>query len=249
MTLKQYNYDIFAQYYDVMDGSFIPYEKAARKIQDTLKLKNAKILDMACGTGSFTIALRDLGHDVEGMDYSPEMLQQAKHKAPDLRFSQHDMRKPVSGSYDLISCMFNSVGHLTKQEFEVTLRNFHDHTRYIVFDIFNFDFMNKNFRTYKFIDAMYNGPVKIVRFNKNSLDRKKHIMHINQETWFQEQDKPVEIVKGRWDMQIYTRDEIDSLLANTGYELSALYGGFDECEGMVTFNKESSSLIVFAQVK
>ena len=248
MSIKQFDYDAFASYYDVMDGTLIEYDKAAKMISDTLKLEKAKILDMACGTGNFTIALHKLGHDVEGMDISEGMLREARKKADDLRFSKHDMRKPLRGRYDLITCMFNSVAHITPKELETVLTNLHDHTRYLVFDIFNFEFMDKNFRAYPFIDLVYNSPkLKIVRFNNNTLDREKHIMHITQETWFQEPNKPAELVKGSWDMQIYTRQEIEDLLAKTGYELREVFGRFDKEKGMSPYTKESISMIFFSQ--
>ena len=38
------------------------------------------ILDIGCGTGSLSLLLASLGHNVTGLDFSPEMLAQAKTK-------------------------------------------------------------------------------------------------------------------------------------------------------------------------
>ena len=40
-----------------------------------------KILDLGCGTGSLSLVLADLGHDVTGIDFSPEMIARAEEKA------------------------------------------------------------------------------------------------------------------------------------------------------------------------
>ena len=41
----------------------------------------AKILDIGCGTGSLSLILARLGHEVTGVDLSPKMIVRAKEKA------------------------------------------------------------------------------------------------------------------------------------------------------------------------
>jgi len=59
-----------------------------------LKLNPPKnIIDIACGTGSQAYELAKLGHNVVGIDLSPEMLNQAKRKLNNelkLKFQQAD---------------------------------------------------------------------------------------------------------------------------------------------------------------
>ena len=47
-------------------------------------------LDLGCGNGTLTAALRERGLDAFGMDASPEMLALARESHPDLRFVQGD---------------------------------------------------------------------------------------------------------------------------------------------------------------
>lgn len=42
-----------------------------------------QILDVGCGTGVVSLLLAELGHDVTGIDFSPEMLAHARKKAQD----------------------------------------------------------------------------------------------------------------------------------------------------------------------
>lgn len=45
----------------------------------------AKILDIGCGTGSLSLVLAKLEHQITGIDLSPKMIAQAKAKAEDAR--------------------------------------------------------------------------------------------------------------------------------------------------------------------
>lgn len=67
------------------------------------------ILEIGCGTGKNTGLLAEIGESVLGLDFSEEMLTQAKEKASaaHVRFEQADLLKrwPVEAcSYDLVVC-------------------------------------------------------------------------------------------------------------------------------------------------
>jgi SAM-dependent methyltransferase len=87
----------------------------------------ARVAELACGTGRLTLPVAEAGlaHDpafrIVGLDYSPEMLAQARAKlesaAPDVRdavdFVEGNMRDlPLEGQFDLIFCGFNSFAYL-----------------------------------------------------------------------------------------------------------------------------------------
>ena len=50
----------------------------------------SRALDVATGTGDLAIALRDAGAEVVGSDFSEEMMDRARLKAPDIRFEWAD---------------------------------------------------------------------------------------------------------------------------------------------------------------
>ena len=73
----------FAQIYDAcMDD--IPYEAWAgflkRQFDEYGIGPSALVLDLGCGTGTFTLLLRDLGYDMIGADISESMLEVAREK-------------------------------------------------------------------------------------------------------------------------------------------------------------------------
>lgn len=75
-----------------------------------LPANNAVILDLGCGTGSLSVAMAGLGHEVTGIDISPAMMAKAKAKAVTFRYSIefHIMDAVVpqfpSKSFDAIIC-------------------------------------------------------------------------------------------------------------------------------------------------
>ncbi len=76
-------------------------------------LPPGRALDAACGTGRHAAHLAERGHDVTGVDGSPEMLDLARERVPRARFLEGDLRElPVEdGEMDLVVCAL-ALGHL-----------------------------------------------------------------------------------------------------------------------------------------
>ena len=67
----------------------------------------ATVADLGCGTGTLSVLLADSGYHVDGVDFSPAMIQRAEAKAigrSDVRFLEGDAYDPPlpSGSYDAV---------------------------------------------------------------------------------------------------------------------------------------------------
>jgi 2-polyprenyl-3-methyl-5-hydroxy-6-metoxy-1,4-benzoquinol methylase len=64
------------------------------------------VLDLGCGNGSFSDALREHGLDVAGLDHSESGIAIAKRRYPGVRFAQHDITQPLpsehTGNYDAV---------------------------------------------------------------------------------------------------------------------------------------------------
>ena len=92
-------YSEFAQVYDLfMDN--IPYEEWCDYLVTLLKkygVVDGLVLELGCGTGSMTEALRRRGYDMIGIDNSGEMLQMAMDKravsGQDILYLLQDMRE------------------------------------------------------------------------------------------------------------------------------------------------------------
>ncbi len=90
-------YTDFAAVYDkFMEDT--PYDEWCKVILDKLKengIENGLVCDLGCGTGKMTRRLRDKGFDMIGIDYSEDMLMQAKSKetTEEILYLCQDMRE------------------------------------------------------------------------------------------------------------------------------------------------------------
>ena len=110
------------------------------------KNKDAKILELCCGTGRLTLPIAKDGYNICGVDYTSSMLRQAKIKAAEagleINFIEADIRTlNIQEKFDLIFIPFNSIHHLYKNEdlFE-TLEGIKKHLKQgglFLFDCFN----------------------------------------------------------------------------------------------------------------
>ena len=83
--------------------------------------KDAKILELCCGTGRLTIPIAKDGYNIKGVDYTLSMLERAKEKAFQaglkIDFIEADIRGLDLGEkFDFIFIPFNSIHHLYKNE-------------------------------------------------------------------------------------------------------------------------------------
>ena len=119
--MKQYSF--LANVYDLLNDEY-DYDKyadfLASEINANEKDKSSLVLDLACGTGKITFALRERGFDMTGIDLSEEMLAIAKDACYDKGISDilwlcQDMRElELYGTVDACVCCLDSINYLTK---------------------------------------------------------------------------------------------------------------------------------------
>ena len=69
----------------------------------------SRIADLGCGTGTLSMLLAEEGHEVDGIDFSPEMVRRAAAKAgsfPGTAFAVGDASAPElpRAAYDVVLC-------------------------------------------------------------------------------------------------------------------------------------------------
>src|SRR5919112_1807986 len=83
-----------APFYDAWTSHL---ERRARRFG----VSGRRLLDVACGTGKSFLPLLERGYEVTGCDISPEMLAEARAKAPGVVLEEADMRElPKLGEFD-----------------------------------------------------------------------------------------------------------------------------------------------------
>lgn len=121
------SYEIFAEFYDSLTDN-VQYKIRAEYIVDILEEKHGHslglTLDLACGTGTLTVLLKEMGVDVYGVDSSQEMLSAALQKSAaknlDILFLCQKMQNlDLYGTIDTCICTLDSLNHITdKAEFK-----------------------------------------------------------------------------------------------------------------------------------
>lgn len=137
-------YTGFAEVYDEFMED-VPYEKWRDLVVAELKkegIADGLVLDLGCGTGTFTRMLAEAGYDMIGVDGSQEMLMEAREKTADsgILYLCQDMRKfELYGTVRAIVSTCDTMNYLlTPEDFIQTLRlanNYLDPGGVFIFDL------------------------------------------------------------------------------------------------------------------
>lgn len=107
------HYSDYAQFYD--EGTKTDVASKVHLIKEMIERNRpaAKtLLELACGTGN-VLALLENDYEVTGLDLSPQMLELAAKKLPEVELYEADMTNFKLGKkYDAVICVFDSVNHL-----------------------------------------------------------------------------------------------------------------------------------------
>lgn len=202
------------------------------------KIEQAKILDLACGTGTLAIELAKKGHFVHGIDICPEMIEIAKSKSDELArvtFEVQDMKEPiVKDSFDLITCTFDSFNYLLDigdvQKMVDNLASVLNPSGLFIFDS---NTENLYITRHKGTHDRQLGSESFLQ--KLIYDKKNKIAT----TEFEFSDGTVEVHRQR----PYNLNELDGLFADAGFNIINIFSGFEK----EPYETESERLICIAQ--
>lgn len=119
-------------YDDIYSAMDKDYGAEAEKIHGFIeKYKSTKgnmLLDVACGTGTHAGCLSQY-YTVQGLDVNVNMLQVARKKHPEIRFTQGDMRDfDLHKQFDAVTCLFSAIGYMkTKSDLQKAIKNMSRH--------------------------------------------------------------------------------------------------------------------------
>jgi len=127
-------YDGFASLYT--RGPYTRYSKrmaeAMPAVLGRLGAAPRSLLDIACGEGTFAVAMARAGLRATGIDQSARMVECARWRAREaeveVTFTQADMRRPgLAGRFDLVTCWYDSLNYLlTTRDLEAAFRGVRD---------------------------------------------------------------------------------------------------------------------------
>lgn len=197
---------------------------------------NSKVLDLACGTGTYSAALAQKGHRVDGIDLGEEMIAQAKGKGGLFAdFVVGDMTKArevfTGKKYDFIFCIGNSIVHLkNKEKIETLIQDSYDmliDEGALVIQIVNFDrVIINNVKSLPTIDRSEKG-VKFVRNYNYEKDQNK--VEFNTELLISKDDK-VEKYENSVDLVALRMEDLKAMFEKAGFMDIKIFGDFSEEE-------------------
>ncbi len=118
---------------DIYDGIYERDETTAQEAEFVLArlagLAHPSVLDLCAGTGSLARALADRNVQVTGIDSSAALLEVARRKVPEGRFSQADIRSfTLDEHFDAIVCVNGALHHIEEpQDIVRVLRRAKEH--------------------------------------------------------------------------------------------------------------------------
>ncbi len=250
--MKQPNYENYAFFYDQFELAGYGESEGFNQFLEELFHSNLvkTVLDFSCGTGAQAIGLARRGFKVTASDLSSAMLDYAKKKAGklDIEFVNADMRTAKLGKFDAAISIFNSIGHLSKKDCSIFLKNACDHLipgGIFVTDIFNFKAMqNGAFDDYKDLSRQVEIEGKLVHHVRHcDLDEETKTITTISRTYSQDGVNDPQIVEDKWEMQIYNPEEIYEMLESAGFSEIKIFGPYAE-----EFNPlESETMLIFCQ--
>lgn len=223
-----------------------------RTIEKILKkYKCRTVLDLTCGTGSQVFWLMKKKFKVIGADISKGMLKIAKQKSKKekipVKLLHGDMRTIQVGKFDAVITIFNSIGHLTKNDFEKTMRNIHKnlnpHGIYI-FDILNLNYALHADNIKKFsLDRIKNiGDIKL-RELQHSIINPEGILISHTIFYLQHRSSKIKTSKTTITLQLYTIEELREMLSRNGFKVLAQVG----IDGSKLSGKKTERIVTIAQ--
>ena len=224
------SYTVFAEFYDAFmkNADYKKRTDYAIKLFEKYDKKPTLLLDMACGTGEFTLQFIERGIDAIGVDMSEEMLMCAREKLLEkcvnpLLLCQKAEDLDLYGTVDgAISCL-DSLNHITDyDEFCATLKKislFLEKDRLFIFDLNT---------PYKHKQVLANSSFHIKRKGVDCLWTNCAIDDFTVEITLNFSYKTGlfnrETISESFLERAYTEQEIENALKEAGFKLETVFG-------------------------
>ncbi|GAA3990541.1 class I SAM-dependent methyltransferase [Thermobifida alba] len=111
-----YTADLAEVYHLIYTGRGKDYATEARTVEKLVRAHSPEadsLLDVACGTGAHLAAFQSRFSRVEGLEFSPDMIAEARSRRPGITISRGDMRDfDLGRRFDTVICMASSIAYL-----------------------------------------------------------------------------------------------------------------------------------------
>ena len=241
-------YEEISKYYDYI---FPAGEAQTRFIKDSAGAPGKKVLDVACGSGEYTVQLAKAGYKVAAVDLDEAMVLKAKEKikaegvsADVFESNMLELSEKLQPGYDCVFCIGNSIVHLgDTDEILKAVKQMHSLLSpggSLVLQIINYD------RIIKFgvneLPAIKNDDIGLEFIRKYILDRDTGKIHFNTVLTVQNRE-----IQERYENTIplypLLGSDMEKVLKEAGFQSYQFYGDFSSAP----YNESSYMLVVKAE--
>ena len=232
---------LFREQADLFAESFADmFDAADEQVADLLGLLAAEYgcepersLDIACGVGRHVLALGDRGVDAEGLDFSAAFVERARDRASErgltdqTTFHEADMRDldEWTGSYDLITVCWNSLGYYGRETDEAVLADARDllsDEAVLVVDLSNRDFLLRNFD-----ETTVSEDDDRLSVYRQEYDPETGRFATTIDIFAVTEDGYEYLDRMAWENRLYAPSVLGELCDDAGFEDISLFGGFE----------------------
>jgi len=213
----------YAEYYDLIYKDK-DYEKEVDFIENIFgENMPKKILEVGCGTGSYTKILLERGYEVTALDMSEDMLKIAREKCA-CHFIKGDIRDiALKEKFDACIAMFAVMGYVTDTSGIIkALNNIRRHLKpngVFVFDVWN-GLAVMSLLPEQRIKEVENDRIKIVRVAIPNLRAFDHICEVDYKVLILNKgDNAFDEINEKHVMRFYFPQEIAYYLGQVGFEV------------------------------
>lgn len=243
-------YEQISKYYDYI---FPAGKSQVSFIKQSAGAPPARILDVACGSGEYSVELAREGYRVTAIDLDGEMVRSAKEKAAGeglnitvLKLNMLEIQKTFDNRFDCIFCIGNSIVHLGSLD-EITKALKQMYVRLadngsLILQVINYD------RVLKYhvneLPAIKDEEIGLEFIRKYEYDRNKDVIYFNTVLSVGAGDNgKTERFENSIELLPLMSDDMMRVLKEAGFEEIQFYGDFT----FSPYNDNSYMLVVKAR--
>ncbi len=231
-------YTVLAEVYDEVMAK-VDYEIWADFIDEVIQANHQhpnNVLELACGTGSFTFELEKFGYKIRATDQSREMLEKAREKANQLnsniQFTRLDFLDiEVNQTFDVVVSVFDSVNYLLD---EASLLKMFTQVKKVMkkYSIFIFDFTTpqNSLESTQFLDNRKGLTENGWHYHRKSWYDNEQQIHYNSfeiEKRADDGETIIESFTEEHKQRAYTLQNILNIIEKTDFTIKNKYGEFE----------------------
>jgi len=221
-------YEEISKYYD---NIFPIGDEQIRFLKEVLGTPPKSVLDVACGTGGYSLELAASGYDVTAVDLDAEMVNQLGVKVikegqsiKSLQANMLDLESKLTGKFNLAFCIGNSIVHLENihqiKGFLSSTKKLMETDGSLVLQIINFDrILLKDVKSLPTIEDKKLG----LSFNRNySYDKQENTIYFKTKLSVDGKSFENEIP-----LYPLLQDELVEAVTDAGFKKIKLFGDFN----------------------